>query len=615
MTRRAILTLTLAIAAFAASGDAAWPLAENGRARSVIVIADKPTRAAASGAAELAGTLKTMTGAEIPVVRLSKLKRDAGRTVVSVGDTPLAAKEGLVGAKLGMEGVRIVTRPGLLFLLGRDVGQGGMELSGTLWAVCVFEEQHLGCRWLWPGEDGAVIPRKPTLILTKPIDYAYTPPVVQRRIRNLAGRLMARLEPQLRRLGLTPRDGARFAKISQRWFMRQRIGKSVDLWYTHAYKDWYKTYADRHPDWFALQPTNTRKQMPVRERLCVSNPGLIEEVARRSIEHLKRNPQLTATSISPNDGGRNTFCMCEACRKLDPVDGPPIEFRYWKGPVRLTVPYVSLSDRYVYFYSEVAKRVAQALPNRYVGCYAYSLYRTPPMRRKLHDNCFIGFVGFRYMNDQFRADDRARWDAWKKSAKNLFLRPNALYVGAGGPVLFARRIAEDVKHCYKSGCRVYDFDGCAGHWGTQGLNYYVLAKVLWRPDVDVDAVIRDYLDKGFGPASKAMGAYFAAVQKWTRDLAATREYRGFKRDSRMLLQRFDDAYLASLRALLAKARSDAAGDKEVLARIETIARGVGYIEAQRDARLKKGRAKLDKFYKTHGLNWTVNSLATMYRLR
>ena len=615
MTRCAILAVTLALAAFAASADAAWPIAENGRPRAVIVVADEPTRAARAGAEELAGTLKTMTGAEVPVVKASELVPGDRRTVISVGDTPLAAKEGLVGAKLGMEGVRIVTRPGRVFLLGRDVGQGGMELNGTFWAVCVFEEERLDCRWLWPGEQGAVIPRKPTLTLAKPIDYSYTPPIVQRKIRNLVVRMATRLEPQLKRLGLTKQDGARFAKTSQRWFRRQRVGKSVNLWYTHAYRDWYKTYAAQHPDWFALQPFNTRKQTPTRERLCVSNPGLIEEVARRSVEHLKRNPQLTATSISPNDGGGNTFCMCEACRKLDPVDGPPIALRYRKGPVRVTVPYVSLSDRYVYFYSEVAKRVARALPNRYVGCYAYSLYRTPPMRRKLHDNCFIGFVGFRYMNDQFRAEDRARWNAWKQSAKNLFLRPNALYVAAGGPVLFARRLAEDVKHCYRTGCRVYDFDGCAGHWGTQGINYYVLAKVLWNPEVDVDAVIRDYLDKGFGPASKAMGQYFAAVEKWTDDLAATRQYRGFKYTGPMLLRRYSDAYLARLRAHLARARADAAADKEALARVEIIARGVDYIEAQRDARLKKDRAKLESFYKTHGLNWTVNSLAAMYRLR
>ena len=44
-----------------------------------------------------------------------------------------------------------------------------------------------------------------------------------------------------------------------------------------------------------------------------------------------------------------------------------------------------------------------------------------------------------------------------------------------------------------------DFDACLHNWATHGLNYYVLAKLLWNPDADVDALIDEYCRSGFGP--------------------------------------------------------------------------------------------------------------------
>jgi len=63
---------------------------------------------------------------------------------------------------------------------------------------------------------------------------------------------------------------------------------------------------------------------------------------------------------------------------------------------------MSLTDRYVKFYSAVAEIVAQEFPNRYLGAYAYSAYALPPVKAQLHPNIVIGFVGFSYLNEETR---------------------------------------------------------------------------------------------------------------------------------------------------------------------------------------------------------------------
>ncbi|MFQ5811307.1 MAG: DUF4838 domain-containing protein, partial [Armatimonadota bacterium] len=83
-------------------------------------------------------------------------------------------------------------------------------------------------------------------------------------------------------------------------------------------------------------------------------------------------------------------------------------------------------------------------------------------------------------------------------ADRLFLRPNLLHSGKGFPVLFPHKLAKDLRYCAKTGMIVTDFDSCCHHWATNGLNYYVLAKLLWDPEAKVDKLIADYCRAGSG---------------------------------------------------------------------------------------------------------------------
>ncbi len=100
----------------------------------------------------------------------------------------------------------------------------------------------------------------------------------------------------------------------------QRLGGTLGLAGGHSYGHTWEKYHRDHPEWFALQPNGSRdlsQLTPERARLCKSNLALIDALARDKIAELKASGA-KSISLSPNDGGRATFCVCDECRKLDP---------------------------------------------------------------------------------------------------------------------------------------------------------------------------------------------------------------------------------------------------------------------------------------------------------
>jgi hypothetical protein len=523
-----------------------------------------------------------------------------------------------------LEELRIRTFPGRLVLLGDDERPDGLRLEGTLWAVMAFLEQELGVRYLWPGELGRVVPRRETVEVGT-IHTRCTPRLRQRRIRNLG--YSDRIQRGLDRLGWSREAFEEHYAGAADWFDFHRIGGSFRGSYGHAFGDYWQRFHEEHPDWFALQPDGTRDNSRAdgghRARLCVSNRELIEQVARDCIERMRRSPQLDTVSVSPNDGsGGATFCQCAACRAWDAPEGRKIELRDPRGG---SFEYVSLSERFVRFYSAVAGITAREEPDRNLGAYAYSVYKLPPLEAKLHPNVVVGFVppANTYLNQNVRREMLESWKGWSATARKLFLRPNFLRAGFGCPVVYAHRLAEDIRFFADNGMFVTDFDCCAHHWATDGLNYYVLAKLLWNPAADVDTIITDYCKAGFGPASDPVRRYFTLLEKLTTEVAETDLYEGRKENHELLAGQYTDSFLEHCRGLLRRARELARSDEQISRRIEFLEKAVEYARLRRNwalarsavregdrdarARLQAAEAARNAWYQRVGPSWVLNA--------
>lgn len=622
------LACVLLLSAVGGSASTATTLVDNGRAEAVIVVAD----ARKSGpAAELRDYVEKASGARLDIVEERQLGQ-RGRTGARVFVGPVEAAKRVVDlAKLQPEGFIIKSDGADLFIVGRDRTDAGLLVEGTRHGVSEFLERYLGVRWLMAGPLGEVVPQQRTIRIDA-ADIRQEPLLWQRRIRDSK---VAAHKERVRQIlddwkvPLTEWEAAFATEKTRPWFTHHRLGSRVELLYGHAYAGWWNKYHEKYPDIFALQPNGTRINSPERERLCVSNPTLWDLVARAKIEELRARPTLTAASVSPNDGGSgNRFCSCERCRAWD---SPAAQAMYRANP-RLDPgpggqgPWPPLTDRYLKFYNEVARRVKAELPDRYLGCYAYSLYRTPPVTiDRLEDNLIVGYVGFStYMNDEVRRANRDEWLQWSKVAKQLFLRPNLLWQPIGLPVNYVRRLGDDLRFLADHGMRATDFDGGIGNWGTQGLNYYVLAKLLWDPYQPVEPMVDDYCRAAYGAGAGAMREYYQRLEQFTDQIAAAPPVDAARRsgDVQELAACYTDEVLAEFQGCLARAtKAIGASDSHARDRVAMVATGLEYTRRTRDLlnAAAKVRARQStpaefarinsatlEYYKTLALSWAVS---------
>jgi len=605
-------------------------LASGGKAQAVIIVPDSPSAAAREAANLLKTELEKVTGAEFSVVKESQLeltpRDDGGRDIrtragesfgsaIVVGETKLGQACGVTSFGLPYEGYRILTKGNLLILCGSDRKPDGFALDGTRFAAITFLERFCGVRWLWPGDLGSIHPLTPSLAVG-PIDATDAPALRIRKLRDMGGG-SKRFETDPATGRIRGKNSGRRAETSiallqrdlethlQRhdvalpWFDLMRTGQSYLAGASHAYAGWWDRSGAKDPGWFSLQPTGRRTQKPPREQFCQSAPGLATAMAEEAVRKFTKDPQHEVVSIAPNDVGVNSYCFCEACRKKDPVNGQLMAVRSLIGGVSFFSLYPALSDRMTGFFAEVAREVDRLRPGAKVGVTAYSAFRPAPLAARLPANSLLVFVGTNYF-DQFILDnDRRNWDGWASHAGEMILRPNTLHQGHAMPAVFVKRLSRDLKHCYQTGMIGADYDSIVHHWATQGLNYYVLAKLLWDPSQDVEAIVQDYCKNGFGPAAGTIREYFAALEEHT-DKVATRmgelsqaKLKGTDEDdpeapvgAEFFIQQIPDLYrpqtLDAWAVILARAKGEAAGDEKILARITFLEDGLRYARMQHD---------------------------------
>jgi len=538
-------------------------LVRDGAARAAIVLRAGANSTERSFAKMLATHIREMSGAELPVLAPSEL---GGLTITAQGaraGDPRRREAAfvLLGSHAGLEALRVdpaaLGREGMVVrTVGNVVVVCGKDWDGLRHATVELLER-LGCRYLWPGALGHVVPRRRTVVVP-PTAVAEAPRLIMRNIRMWTG--WDDKDGFMTKLGLDEKAvtdaknkasvSAPFARASKKdktagWEVWQRLG-GRKIHRTHAFGKYWKRYGKEHPDWFALQPDGSRDQSSAkggtRPRLCLSNEGLIRHAGRERGEWLERHAKYAdgSVSLSLNDGSGCTFCLCEACRRLDSPHGEPI--RLYNPGKRVRIPYVSLTDRVLTFSNRIIEELARHDPDVIGGVYAYSLYKHPPIHVRPHPNLSIWYVGQ-------GARALHHWNGWLKYTDRLFYRPNFRGGEYGYPANFARLTLADTKYLYNKKLAGTDYDGAGMHWAQRGFTLYVLARAQWNPNrLAYDELLDDYCTTGFGPAAGPVREYFTLLEplttrkphaeKWT---AADFAELGRRLDAaRVLARRADD---------------------------------------------------------------------------
>ena len=497
-------------------------IVKDGKSNYQVVVGKKCPKVTVAAAKDLIMYLGKSTGAVLPLKRTGKT---GGKPSFIVGDCEASRKVGIHADKLPPEGFVIKTVGQNIYIVGRDTKGSVTDhwysapQSGTWHGISRFLQKYLNIRWFMPQEIGEHVPRVKNLSLGK-VNISDAPKMNYRRMSYLWWKGMDRKK----------------IKDVKLWKRRNMNGWSTIWrgWHVWLQRLPAKKYYKQHPEWFAEVDGRRVEYAPHGAQMCTTNPGALDAFSN-SI--LSDKSQLKATfSLSPNDGGNH--CQCKKCLVLDVEELP-------NGlPV--------LTDRYVTYCNEVAKRVLKKDPNKTFAFYAYSFYSNPPRKTKLHSSVRVMHVlndtGVLYYSPAVRkmyVDKKLK--PWKKAVGELYYY--ATPEGMGNMALPShhkttiKHLFADLKRVGISGVSLNNGSG----FDATGLNNYLYQQMAWNPDADIDAIYQDAIEKCYGgKAAPFVGKYFdtveAAVAKYANRITINMALGSAKRFPGLLDVSYDRLY-------------------------------------------------------------------------
>jgi chorismate-pyruvate lyase len=510
---------------------------KDGVATCRIVIAADATSSAKAAAQELQYHLMKMTGATAPIVTDEDTHWAQPAYAVCIGPSALTEKAGADLSNLPKEGFVIRNAGHVLVIAGDDSDDRGpaenaffddQDLrTGTLFGVYALLQDQLGCRWIWPGESGEIIPKRATVELPE-ADVKDGPALIRRSFRILQNRDLMRPWP-----AFFERSGVATLRQDQRvWARRMRLGHSANPQMDSPFTTWWQRYHSKYPEIFALNSNGTRDLEGGnlwRVHMCVSNPKLWELQIEWFKKTRRRFPD--RHDVGASETGRNTgYCTCENCRAWDAttenlpkevLDALDPDLVQKLKPGRDGLPQ-TLATRYARYYNELARRVREIDPEGFVT--ARPQFTEPPMGVKLEPNILTRFDGLGDVpaTPEELADARGKLRDWTPPDGMVMLRLNTPVNSDNGmPFNVARELSDNLSFGLKNGAWIVDINAMLGHWASWGPTYYVLTRMMWQgADADPEALMNEWY-AAFGPAEKAVRDYYDFWERhnhevWTR---------------------------------------------------------------------------------------------------
>ena len=467
----------------AVAAQADLTLAQGGKSEFVIVTPAAASPAQVYAAAELQHFTAEMTGATLPI---QTDEQALPAKAILLGVTRYT--EAVTGAapdlgRLGDDGFRLKTGGGHLAIVG------GAQ-RGTLYGVYEVLERHGGCRWYssWhsriPKHDPWTVPE---------LDETQVPAFVMREpfwFDMFDGNLAARCRANGNRMDLQEKHGGK---------IRFGGGLFVHTFYVLMPPDEF--FAD-HPEYFSeLQG----KRVAEHAQLCLSHPEVVRLCTERLLARVRKDPGAKLYSLSQNDWGG--YCTCEACRAIDEREGSP-------------------AGSLITFVNQVAEAVEKEFPEAWIETLAYQYTRTPPRTVRPRRNVVPRLCTIEcdfslpldvspYAQNQKFVQDIKGWSAltdklyiWDYTTNFAhYIGPHPNFASLQGNAKFFRD--NHVVGLFEQGA----YQG--RHAEFAELRAWVLAKLLWNPDQDLEALYRDFFAGYYGAAAPLVRQYFDDLQRLT----------------------------------------------------------------------------------------------------
>ena len=360
---------------------------------------------------------------------------------------------------------------------------------GTEFGIYELLERYVGVRWLIPGAVGTHIPKHK--MIKVPASRIRQEPVFFERswsgFTNSNKNQLAWMR--------TARMPWRYNRVS---FHHSRLIKP-------------KVYGKTHPEFFPMKdgkrvlPTSWITWQP-----CFSAPGIAEEAGRNIIRYFEKNPSLPHTSsLGINDTGTKAWCQCEGCRS-----------QYSGKNNSLGVP--DYSDIYHAWCNKVIEVVLKKYPDAWFGCLAYNNVYDPPSRVKVHPRLipYICMDRMQWADPKRREAGYAFHQRWRKRSPVVGWYDYIYGKFYKLPRVYFHQMADNLRYAHQNGVRTFYAEAYPPNspsWG-EGPKLYVTSRLLWNPDVNVDALLREwYVSFAGKDAADDLAKYYRHWEDfWTR---------------------------------------------------------------------------------------------------
>ena len=467
-----------------------------------------------AAAEDLATVLSKVTGERIEA-RPESAVPSKTQDVIYVGDTRAAADAGLDARPLKANSFRLVTRPGRVFILSRTQ-------MGASAGVTHFAEHY--CGYTFATVSTLEDPYDVNPSLTIPcVDETVEPAIYCHRV--YIERIKTDNRPvskaqwanYIRRRRLDIND----AEIEPEERLSTGPGKSCHSTFHFVPPE---KYFKEHPEYFSMNRKGVRQASPVGQ-LCYTNPRVRDIVTETLLRCIRRDRQSNPTNYPhiydvSHEDNTNFLCLCPDCKK--------VIAKYNRTPAKIENPadenrHGGDAGLQLEFINDIAGRVAKEYPDVVLRVFAYVSTEEPPkVEFRPADNVMI------WMTDLYSKCDhhlplthpfnKPRADLirhWLGVSRHYELW-DYFIIGPAMPEIGADAFAADAKFFREIGLRRLFQEAELRGGVFFELNNFLMDRLYWNPDEDVDALVKTYC-RVYGKGAPAMERAVNFIRKTLRE--------------------------------------------------------------------------------------------------
>jgi hypothetical protein len=502
---------------------------------------------------------------EKAALELQKYLRQVTGIFIPVTYDPVTSDpQGFILGRAGREAYPRLPEPAdpdgfIIKTIGKAVVIDGGSDQGTLYGVYDFLERYLGCNFWAP--DAESVPARSRLDIPA-IDVRETPAFASREVyyAGMAGQEFA----------------GKMRSDRHAWKGGGDWGLWVHTMFTLVPPE---KYFATHPEYYALMAG-----IRCTTQLCLSNPEVLKITVDALRARMQEKPGAKYWSVSQMDTYGN--CACAECKATDDREG-------------------SASGSLIAFINKVAAE----FPDKVISTLAYQYTRKAPRNLRPSPNVNIMLCTIECDRSRPLESDSSEGSfvhdlrSWAAISGNILVWDYVIqFTNMLAPFPNLPVLQPNLQLFHKYGVRAVFEQGCHGTYSeNQELRQYLLAKLLWNPDLNVDSLTNLFLNGYYGKAGPFMGQYLQGMESSLRKSGKTLWIYGSPMQETDAF--LDSASMETFNALFARAAAAVAGDTVLENRVAKARLPLQYATIEISKRYITGP---QGFLMATGPDWTVN---------